>query len=101
MKKRDFETSATYDGDIMHFSSDEKRWINRIRKLMKTHPDSIRIIRDPEENDGCLYCTLPSSWFRIHPPPAKRECTEEEREAPRKRLKEARERKSNKEEEDS
>lgn len=60
------------------FSSDEKRWINRIRKLIEKYPDQITVLAEPETNDGCIYVKLPSSWLKVQPL-AKREYTEEER----------------------
>ncbi len=50
------------------FSSDEKRWINRIHKLKEKYPDQVVIKAEPEDNDGCIYCYVPQSWLRIQPP---------------------------------
>lgn len=62
------ETCFNYcDKDAAFFSSDERRWINKIRKLKEQHPDKVTILQDPETNDGCIYCQLPSSWLRIQP----------------------------------
>lgn len=62
------DTSACYSSqDYMEFSSDERKWINKIRKLKETHPDEVDIIREPEENDGCIYARVPCSWLRIQP----------------------------------
>lgn len=74
------ETCFNYtDRDRAYFSSDERKWITRIRKLKEQHPDQVRIIREPEENDGCIYCELPVEWLKVSP---KREViiTEEKRE---------------------
>lgn len=69
---RNVETCFNYCGvspvDIAFFSSDEQKWINRIHKLKEQHPDEVTIIRQPEVNDGCIYCKLPTSWLRIAPP---------------------------------
>lgn len=73
------------------FSSDESKWINKIRKLKEQYPDDVKIIRQPEDNDGCIYCELPVGWLKIQP---KRECrklTEEERMVAAERLARARE----------
>jgi hypothetical protein len=67
------------------FSSDEKRWINKIHRLKKQHPEDITILREPEDNDGCIYCALPVSYLKVQAP-AKRELTEEQKEALRARL---------------
>lgn len=50
------------------FSSDEKKWINRMRKLKEKFPDLIEILHEPETNDGCIVCTIPSDWMKISAP---------------------------------
>ena len=71
--------------DIAFFSSDERRWITRIHKLKQEHPDDITILREPETNDGCIYCKLPVSYLKIQAP-IKRELTEEQKQVLRERL---------------
>ena len=61
------ETSVNYTSDTAYFSSDERKWHTRIRKLAEEHPDEVTIIRQPEENDGCLYARLPAIWLKIQP----------------------------------
>lgn len=62
------ETSASYtDKTALWFSSDERRWINRIRMLNKKYPDQVIIVKEPEENDGCIYAKLPVDWMKINP----------------------------------
>lgn len=62
------ETCFNYtDKDTGYFSSDERRWINKVRKLKEKFPDQVRIIREPEDNDGCIYCSLPSAWLKVMP----------------------------------
>ena len=88
------ETCFNYvDKDHAFFSSDEKRWINKIRKLKEQNPDDIRVIAEPETNDGCIYVELPASWLRIVPK-QKREMTEEKKEELRERLATLRDRKN-------
>ena len=79
------ETSCTYTDTTMYVSSDQLRVINRIRKLAEQHPDEVTILRQPEQNDGCIYATMPSAWFKISPP-IKREMTEEQRQAAAERM---------------
>lgn len=70
------ETCINYcDKEAAFFSSDERRWITKIRKLKEKYPDDIDIIAEPETNDGCIYCKLPSRWLKIQP---KRIYTEEQ-----------------------
>lgn len=49
------------------FSSDEHVWITRMKKLKEKYPDEVRIIRQPEDNDGCIYVQLPTEWLQIGP----------------------------------
>lgn len=85
------ETSCTYfTGGELHFSSDERRWINHIHKLKESYPDQVRIIAEPSENDGCIYCALPSTWLKLKPP-VKRTMSEEQKAAARERMMKARE----------
>lgn len=72
------ETSCSYIGKDAYFSSDEKKWHGKIRKLAEDHPDDVIILKQPEDNDGCIYAKLPASWFRIQPK-FKREYSDEQR----------------------
>lgn len=75
------ETCFNYcDPKTAFFSSDERKWINKIHKLKEKHPDEIEIIAEPKDNDGCIYCRLPVTWLRVQPK-IKRELSEEEKEA--------------------
>ena len=63
------ETCFNYcDKDHGYFSSDERRYITKIHKLKKKFPEQVRIIAEPENNDGCIYCELPTSWLKVQPP---------------------------------
>lgn len=71
------ETCFNYcDKNMAFFSSDEGKWIRKIRKLKKQYPDKITILAEPETNDGCIYCKLPASALKIQLP---RTLTEEEK----------------------
>ena len=81
------ETCFNYcSADKAFFSSDERRWINRVHKMAHEHPEQVRIIAEPENNDGCIYCELPVNWLKVAPP-VKRVLTEEQRQAIRERFK--------------
>lgn len=54
------------DPYIAYFSSDEKKWINKIRKLADKFPE-VEILKQPEDNDGCIYARLPADALRIQP----------------------------------
>ena len=63
------ETCFDYcDKDHGYFSSDERKYITKVRKLKEKYPDKVRIIAEPEDNDGCIYCELPTEWFTIRIP---------------------------------
>ena len=61
------ETCFNYCGNKAYFSSDEKKWILHINKLKEKYPDEVDIILSPEENDGCIYCMIPSEWLKLGP----------------------------------
>ena len=63
------ETCFNYcDKDHGYFSSDERKFITKVRRLKEKFPEQVRIIAEPEDNDGCIYCELPTNWFSIRPP---------------------------------
>lgn len=62
------ETCFEYiDKEDAYFSSDERKWIARIRKLAEKFPDKVVILKQPEENDGCIYARLPQNFMKIAP----------------------------------
>lgn len=69
-----------------YFSSDERKFISKIRKLKEQYPDEVRIIAEPEENDGCIYAELPTAWFTIRVP-RKIDLTDEQRQILSERMK--------------
>ena len=80
------ETCCEYlDDKVMWVSSDQMRMINRVRKLAEQYPDQVVIKRQPEQNDGCIYATMPADWLKIMPP-RKVNMTEEQRMAAAARL---------------
>ena len=75
----DMETTFNYtDKEHGYFSSDERKFISKVRKLKEQYPDQVRILAEPENNDGCIYCELPTEWFSIRPP-KKMNLTDEQR----------------------
>ena len=78
------ETCFNYcSPETAYFSSDERRWINKIHKLKLQRPNEVEILKEPEDNDGCIYCKLPIRYLKLQP---KREVSEEQRQAAGKRL---------------
>ena len=49
-------------------STDERRWINKLRKLAHDRPDECVIVKQPEENGGFIYAKIPQKWVRVNPP---------------------------------
>ena len=82
------ETCLNYhDSKTAFFSSDERKWINKINKLAEEYPDEVQILSRPEDNDGCLYAKIPAAWMKIQ---AKRKFTDEEKQLMRERMEVAR-----------
>ena len=50
-----------------------------MRKLKEKYPDQVRIIAEPKDNDGCIYCEMPAEWFTIRVP-KKMNLTDEQKE---------------------
>lgn len=71
------------------FSSDERKFITKVRRLKEKYPEQVRIIKEPEDNDGCIYCELPVEWFSIRPP-IKKVLTDEQKQEIAERLASAR-----------
>ena len=81
------ETCFNYTNkERAYFSTDERKFISKVRRLKEQFPDEVRIIAEPEKNDGCLYCELPTAWFTVRVP-KKRVLTEEQRQKLSDRLK--------------
>lgn len=49
-------------------STDERRWINKLRKLAHDRPDECVIVKQPEDNGGFIYAKFPQKWVRVNPP---------------------------------
>ena len=85
------ETSFTYcDKNTAFFSSDERKWINKMYKLKEEHPEEVTILAQPSSNDGCIYAKLPPDVLKIR---FKRELSEEQRQAVSERLAAAKQKK--------
>lgn len=75
-----------YDDQPGYFYSDERKWINKIKRLAQQYPNDVHIIAMPENNDGNIYVKLPRNWFQIRPQ-IKHELTIEQRTERAERLK--------------
>lgn len=61
------ETSISYTDKTAYFSSDEPKWIRRVREWHDQLPEYVEILAEPEDNDGCIYCRIPANWMSIRP----------------------------------
>lgn len=59
------DTSFSYTGETAFFSSDERKWINKIHTLKEQFPDQVEIIQEPEDNNGCIYASLPARALKL------------------------------------
>ena len=65
-RQEEIETCFNYcETDKAFFSSNERKWITKIRKLKARYPDQITILAEPEHNDGTIYVRLPPSALQI------------------------------------
>ena len=91
MPRKHLETCFNYCSlDTGFFSSDEQRWINKVRKLKEQYPDLVTIIAQPETNDGCIYAKMPVSFLRLQGPSKKPNLSEEQMELAKQKLAEGR-----------
>ena len=88
----DFKTTSwnyISDDNIAYFSSSERKWITKIRKLAEANPNEVKIVREPEDNGGTIYAQVPATWLYVRKP-KQVNMTEEQRAAAAERLKNAR-----------
>jgi hypothetical protein len=69
------------------FSSDERRWINKVHKLKEQYPEQITILKEPEDNDGCIYAKVPVKFMKLQGPAKRTPMTEEQKQVLRERFK--------------
>lgn len=84
------ETCINYcEPGYAYMSTDERKWINLLRKFAAQKPDECIIMNQPEDNGGFIYAKFPQKWVRVRPT---REVvmTDEKREILRKNLQEIR-----------
>ena len=55
-----------------------------VDELKEKYPEQVRIIKEPEDNDGCIYAEIPFEWFKLSP---KKVVSEEQKEKSRVRMK--------------
>ena len=92
------ETCYEQDADNAYgyITTNETVWIRKILRLAEENPDQVVIENHPEENYGYLVAHVPQVWFVIRPP-KKMNLSEEQKEALRDRMAEARKKRAEKE----
>lgn len=73
----------------------EKKFITSLNRLKEKYPDEVQIMTINE--DGSMVAHVPYSWFKFIKPPAKREYTDEQKQAMAERMAKAREARGNNE----
>lgn len=43
----------------------QTKWINRVRKLKKTHPEDVGLV---ENDDGSVFASIPIGWLKVSAP---------------------------------
>ena len=72
-------------------SSDEPKVIRRVEELARKFPEEVLIQRSPKENHGVLVARVPRTWIKLPTPPRSLNLSDEQREAVKNRLRNARE----------
>lgn len=73
----------------------ERKFINTLNRLKEEYPNEVKILTINE--DGSMVAHAPYSWFKFIKPPAKREYTDEQKQAMAERMAKAREARGNNE----
>lgn len=73
----------------------EKKFINSLNCLKDQYPDEVEILTINE--DGSMVAHVPYSWLKFVKPPAKREYTDEQKQAMAERMSKARKARENNE----
>lgn len=79
------ETALNYTDKTLFFSSNEQKWIFRIRRLAEQNPADVTVMKQPEQNGGYIYAKMPASYLKLSPK-MHRELTEEQRQAASERM---------------
>lgn len=54
------------DSDVMGVTLSQGRFISKVKKLAKEHPEDVKIIA--ENKDGSIFAHIPVSYLSIRPP---------------------------------
>lgn len=79
------ETSIDFmaDENFMIVYTCEKKYIRRLKELKEKYPKKVKVLQDYED---CMTVKCPKAWFKFPKPKAKRNFTEEQRQAAAERL---------------
>ncbi len=75
--------------DYISVYTSERKFINKIYKLKEQYPDDVTIIHVNPDGSVCVH--FPYNWMTFPKPKAKRNYTDEQREAMAERMRRARE----------
>lgn len=92
MAKTDIIESAinyTNVDKCAYFSSNERKWVNRIYRLKREYPELVDIQQVPDSNGGYIMAGVPKEWFKLTPQ-KKRNYSNSEKKEIAERLKAAR-----------
>lgn len=67
--------------DYWGISTGERKWINKLEKYSKSHPNDVKILAN--NTDGSIFAHVPNNWIKVSPP---RKVSDEQREAFRQRV---------------
>ena len=69
-KTKIIEAAINYTNvdNCAYFSSNDTRWIHRIMRLKKYHPDQVDLQQMPDSNGGYIMAGVPKEWFKLTPP---------------------------------
>lgn len=57
----------TDPNEVMIFTTDNEYWINRIIADAAKHPDEIKIMLMPSENNGSIKVKIPNKYLDVRP----------------------------------
>ena len=64
------ETVFECTGEFSYASitSNEQKWINKIKKYAEQRPDEVQLVSTPEDNYGYILARVPKTWMKLSPP---------------------------------
>ena len=91
LKETVFETDS--DNKFATITTNERKWIAKLNKLVEKRPDEVKIVSRPEDNHGYMLAHVPKSYMKLSPPKVMT-FSDEQRRAAGERLKNSRSKKT-------